>query len=54
MENNTYEYKMTEAMAKAILNTRKGEEKKMRPQEYLCKFINEQRGLKGTCIRVSY
>lgn len=54
MENNTYEYKMTETLAKNLLNTRKGEEKKMRPQDYLCKFVNEQFGIKGTCIRVSY
>lgn len=45
---------MTETLANEILKTRKGEEKKMRPQEYLCKFVNEQFGIKGVCTKVNY
>lgn len=37
-----FEYKMSAEMAKALLATRKGDEKKMRPQEYLGKVVNEQ------------
>ena len=33
------EYKMPEAMAKAYLNGRTAEEKKMRPNDFLCKMI---------------
>ena len=46
------EYKMPEAMAKAYLNERTGEEKKMRPNDFLCKIVNEEFGLKGYCTRV--
>lgn len=46
------EYKMPEAMAKAYLNERTAEEKKMRPNDFLCKIVNEEFGLKGYCTRV--
>ena len=46
------EYKMPEAMAKAYLNGRTVEEKKMRPNDFLCKIVNEEFGLKGYCTRV--
>ena len=46
------EYKMPEAMAKAYLNGRTAEEKKMRPNDFLCKIVNEEFGLKGYCTRV--
>lgn len=46
------EYKMPEAMAKAYLNERSAEEKKMRPNDFLCKIVNEEFGLKGYCTRV--
>lgn len=46
-------YSMSAGMAKALLEERKGvEEKKMRPQEYLCQVVNEQFGLKGICVSV--
>lgn len=46
-------YSMSALMAKELLDQRKGvEEKKMRPQEYLCQVVNEQFGLKGYCIEV--
>ena len=38
------EYKMPEAMAKAYLNGRNAEEKKMRPNDFLCKIVNEGLG----------
>ena len=43
---------MPEAMAKAYLNGRTAEEKKMRPNDFLCKIVNEEFGLKGYCTRV--
>ena len=63
MENkmNTYkttygygeiEYNMTAAMAKELLRSRKGTDANMHPQAYLCKFVNEQLGVKGNCVRV--
>ena len=46
------EYKMPEAMAKAYLNGRTAEEERMRPNDFLCKIVNEEFGLKGYCTRV--
>ena len=46
------EYKMPDKMAKELLKTRTGDEMKMRPNEYLCKIINETFGLKGHCVNV--
>ena len=45
-------YTMPEGVAKDLLAQRKGDEKKMQPQAYLCKIVNEQFGLKGNCISV--
>lgn len=63
MENkmNTYkttfgygniEYKMTNEMAKELLRTRKGTDLNMHPQAFLCKYVNEQLGIKGNCVKV--
>lgn len=49
-----FEYKMTKEMANAYLNTRKGEEKKKHPQEYLCQVVNNEFGIKGTCTKVLF
>lgn len=46
------EYKMPEKMAQELLKGRKGEETKMRPNDYLCKVVNENFGLKGHCVKV--
>ena len=46
------EYKMPEQMARELLKNRKGDETKMRPNDYLCKIVNENFGLKGYCVRV--
>lgn len=40
-----FEYNMSKEMADEILKSRKGEDKKMEPQKYLVKFVNEQMGL---------
>ena len=44
------EYKMPKAMADAILKERT--DKKMRPQEYLVNYVNEQFGLLYNCSKV--
>ena len=46
------EYKMPEKMAKEYLRQRSGEDAKMRPNDYLCKVVNEEFGLKGYCVKV--
>ena len=45
-------YTMPKDLAKILLEQRKGEEKKMNPQEFLCHYINEQYSLKGYCVSV--
>ena len=46
------EYKMPERMAQEYLKSRKGDDAKMRPNDYLCKVVNENFGLKGHCVKV--
>ena len=46
------EYEMSKELAKQILATRKGTDQNMHPQEFLCKVVNEEFGLKGNCTRV--
>lgn len=48
----TIEYKMPEAVAREYLKMRNAEEKKMKPNDYLCKIVDEQYGLLGKCVRV--
>lgn len=48
-----YEYLMPKDMAESLLDNRLGDEKKMRPHDYLVKVVNEQFGLRGTCVQVS-
>ena len=54
MENNNYyfEYKMPEALAKELLRARDGADKKLRPAEYLVKYVNEQLNLLKPVKRV--
>lgn len=54
MENKSayFEYKMPEELAKELLRNRDGLDKKMRPNEYLCKVVNEQYGLLRPVTRV--
>ena len=44
---------MSAEMAREILKNRKGEDAKMHPQAYLCKYVNEECGLKGYCTLVT-
>ena len=46
------EYKMPETMARELLKNRKGDEAKMRPNDFLCMVVNENFGLKGHCVNV--
>lgn len=46
-------YVMTKAMVDFLMTQRKGEEKKMKRDDYLKKVINEQFGLRGTCTEIS-
>ena len=47
-----FEYKMNKAMADAFLQVRKGDEKKMKPQDYLVKCVNTQFSLKLPVVKV--
>lgn len=46
------EYKMPDKMAREFLKNRKGDETKMRPNDFLCMVVNENFGLKGNCVNV--
>lgn len=46
------EYKMSKETMKYLLKNRKGTDAKMNPQEYLCKYVNEELGLMGNCVNV--
>jgi hypothetical protein len=46
------EYKMPMEMAQAYLRAAKGDEAKMNRNDYLCKVVNEEFGLKGLCVNV--
>lgn len=50
--NGTIEYKMPKEMAAMYLKTAKGEFAKKHPQEYLIQVVNEEFGVKGTCVNV--
>lgn len=50
--NGTIEYKMLKEMAAMYLKTAKGEFAKKHPKEYLIQVVNEEFGVKGTCVNV--
>ena len=50
--NDNFEYKMTTRLYEEYLKGRKGKNKNLDPQTYLCQIINEEYGIKGTCVRV--
>lgn len=50
--NGTIEYKMPKEMATMYLKTAKGEFAKKHPKEYLIQVVNEEFGVKGTCVNV--
>lgn len=47
-----FEYRMSKAQAAELLKNRRGEDKKLRPNEYLCKVVNSDYNLRGTCVYV--
>ena len=47
-----FEYNMSKEMATEILKTRQGSDKKMEPQKYLVKYVNEQQGLLYEVVKV--
>jgi len=47
------EYEMPKELAKQILATRKGADQNVHPQEFLCRVVNEDFGLKGFCTKVT-
>jgi len=49
---DTFEYKMSTRLYDEYLKSRKGEDKKLPPQEFLCKVVNQEYGIKGTCVKV--
>ena len=49
---DTFEYKMTARLCDEYLKSRKGEDKRLPPQEFLCKVVNQEYGIKGTCVKV--
>lgn len=46
------EYKMPEEMAKELLKSKKAKGYKGTPNEFLCDYVNEQKGLRGYCVSV--
>ena len=50
--NGTIEYKMPKEMAAMYLKNAKGEFAKKHPKEYLIQVVNEEFGVKGTCVNV--
>lgn len=47
------EYRMPRTLAKDLLKNRKGDEKKLDNQKFLCDYINREYGLLGYCTKVS-
>ena len=48
------EYIMSKEFANNLLKERKGEDRKMHPQKYLCEYVNSQYNLLYPCARVTY
>ena len=46
------EYEISKLLANSILATRKGLERNIPPQKFLCQVVNDEFGLKGNCIKV--
>jgi len=46
------EYQMPRKYANEILSTRRGQEKNMRPQDFLVKYVNDECGLLRACTKV--
>lgn len=52
MDCGHIKYQMSESTAKALLKLRKGDEKNMRVEDFLCHFVNTQYGLLYKCDSV--
>lgn len=54
MKNNKrlIQYKMTQQMANILLKARRGDERKVENQKYLCDYVNRTCSLNGTCVEV--
>lgn len=52
MKKEIFEYKMPTKMAKELLKGRSETEKRMSQKDFLVKFVNDNCGIKGTCINV--
>lgn len=52
MKAGAIKYQMKESTARAILKNRSGADAKMRPQDYLVMYVNEQMGLLYNCVEV--
>ena len=48
-----FEYNISQEMADELLKNRRGEEKKMKPQDFLIKYVNEQMCLRLPVSKVS-
>ena len=51
-QKSDFEYSMNATLAKEILATRKGTDRNVDPQVFLCKVVNESYGLMGNCVYV--
>ena len=47
------EYQMPQKFADELLKVRKGEEKNMRPQDFLVQYVNNECGLMYNCVKVT-
>lgn len=50
--NKMFEYNMSAVLAKDLLKSRKGSDRKLSPQKYLIKYVNENCGLKYKVVKV--
>ena len=47
------EYRMSRSYADTLLKSRKGEDRNLSEQEFLCKYINSECDVKGNCVLVT-
>jgi len=47
-------YKMSKETAKMLLSSRKGEEKKINSQKFLCDYVDNNCGLMYKCVEVLF
>ena len=47
------EYQMSQKFADELLKARKGQEKNMRPQDFLVQYVNDECGLLYNCVKVT-